>query len=86
MALASAAIAQYAIVAGGERWTVAIEPTPSASFDGACADAVDGLGKLCDRYGVRAPAFEFDRWCSPKPGEKRRRIAARRVPERSSCA
>jgi putative adenylate-forming enzyme len=86
MALAGPSIEQYAIVAGGMRWNVAIEPSPGTSFDGACEDAAAALGGLCSRYGARAPAFDFGRWCAANPGEKRRRIAVRGRQRDATCA
>ncbi|HTA39115.1 MAG TPA: F390 synthetase-related protein [Candidatus Acidoferrales bacterium] len=83
---AGESIEHYAIDADGDRWRVAIEASPEASFEGACREAETALRALCRRHRVRAPAFAFARWSPPKPGEKRRRIAVRRVPEDAPCA
>jgi hypothetical protein len=86
MALAGAAIAQYAVVANGTHWSVEIEPSTGTSFEDACRDAATALRELCANHRARAPALDFGRWSAPKPGEKRRRITVRRAPRDAACA
>jgi putative adenylate-forming enzyme len=86
MALAGPSIEQYAIVTRGTQWDVAIAASAEASFQDACGEAATALRALCTRYGVRVPAFEFGRWSSAKPGEKRRRITGGGAARDASCA
>ena len=86
MALAGPSIAEYAIVARGARWDVAIEPSPGVLFETACGDAASALRALCARYGVHVPEFDFGSWVAAKPGEKRRRIRAQGAVRDASCA
>jgi putative adenylate-forming enzyme len=84
--LAGPSIAQYAIVARGKHWDVALEPEPGSTFEDARGNAAAALRSLCERYRVRAPSIEFQPWSAPKPGDKRKRISVHEAAGGVPCA